>query len=179
MLTQVPDNIYSGSTVSLDLSFDDYAASDGWTLKLYFAGKSVGSVAAIANGSRFTVELSRSFTASLEPGNYAWRAIVTNGTQDAVAGAGVTRMLANIAEATAGAMQTFEERMLAVIEAVLEGRITADMESYQIAGRAVTKIPVRELVELREVYRLRVEGQRNPGKMRPQMRVTFTGTGAE
>jgi hypothetical protein len=43
--------------------------------------------------------------------------------------------------------------MLEKIEAVLEGRIDSDVESYQIAGRNITKIPITELIVLRDRYK--------------------------
>jgi len=43
--------------------------------------------------------------------------------------------------------------MLDAIEAVLEGRITSDIEEYTIAGRQITKIPIIELKKLRDEYR--------------------------
>jgi len=49
--------------------------------------------------------------------------------------------------------------MLNAIEAVLEGRITADVESYSIAGRSITKIPVSELLVLRSKYKAEVQSQ--------------------
>ena len=56
--------------------------------------------------------------------------------------------------------QTHAEIMLAKIEAVLEGRITADIENYQIAGRQITKIPIAELLVLRDRYRVEVKNQK-------------------
>ena len=41
------------------------------------------------------------------------------------------------------------ERSLAVIEAALEGRLPGGMETYQIAGQAVSKMKIKELMELR------------------------------
>jgi hypothetical protein len=50
--------------------------------------------------------------------------------------------------------------MLAAIESVLEGRITADVEQYTIAGRSITKIPVEELLKLRSLYRSEVNAEK-------------------
>jgi len=50
-------------------------------------------------------------------------------------------------------MSTHAQTMLAAIEAVLEGRITADIEQYSIAGRSITKIPIAELLKLRSYYK--------------------------
>ena len=64
-------------------------------------------------------------------------------------------------------------RMLDAIRARLEGRITADAESYSIRGRALSRIPMAELIKLRsqyeaEVYRERVAaGLVPPARIRP------------
>ena len=54
--------------------------------------------------------------------------------------------------ATAGDFQTHAERTLAVIELALEGPLTKDLGSYQIAGRSVSKIPVETLMKMRGRY---------------------------
>jgi hypothetical protein len=43
--------------------------------------------------------------------------------------------------------------MLDKIETVLQGRADADVLSYSINGRSLSKIPVAELVEWRDYYR--------------------------
>lgn len=80
----------------------------------------------------------------------------------------------NVATAAAGAFNTFEEQQLAVIEAVLGGRITADIQAYQIAGRSVTKIPIDELMKMRGMLRAAVWRQENPGKIGIPYRTEFT-----
>lgn len=54
---------------------------------------------------------------------------------------------------------THAATMLSKIEAVLEGRIDADVENYQIAGRMITKIPISELIVLRDRYRQEVKNE--------------------
>ena len=76
-------------------------------------------------------------------------------------------------------MATHVETMLANIEAVLEGRITSDVESYTIAGRQITKIPITELLTMRDKYRAErngelaaesiAEGTGNPNKIRVRL----------
>lgn len=76
-------------------------------------------------------------------------------------------------------MATHAETMLANIEAVLEGRITSDVESYTIAGRQITKIPITELLTMRDKYRAErngelaaesiAEGTGNPNKIRVRL----------
>lgn len=79
----------------------------------------------------------------------------------------------NVATSAAGAFATFEENQLAVVEAVLAGRITTGIETYQIAGRSVTKIPIKELMQLRGLLRAAVWRQDNPGKLGVPYHVVF------
>jgi len=79
----------------------------------------------------------------------------------------------NVATAAAGSFATFEEQQLAVVEAVLGGRITTGIETYQIAGRSVTKIPIKELLQLRGMLRAAVWRQDNPGKLGEPYHVAF------
>lgn len=171
----MPASFHSGETVKLSLSYGDYPASGGWTLKLYLAGASIANFSGTPTDTGFAVTLSAAATTLLEPGNYKWRTVVTSGSESYVADDGVVAVGANIIEQVAGGMQSVEEKHLNIIEALLTGRLETDMESYQIAGRAVTRIPIRELLELRATFKRTVEQQRNPGSFGPQIRVAFTG----
>jgi hypothetical protein len=79
----------------------------------------------------------------------------------------------------AGAFQTFEEKTLAAIEAVIAARVSgsgpsADIEAYHIAGRAVTKMSLTELLRVRGMYRAVVWRQQHPGKLGKPWKVDFT-----
>ena len=75
--------------------------------------------------------------------------------------------------AAATSFQTHNERTLAVIEAALESRLTSDIENYQIAGRAVSKIPVADLVKLRAHYAAAVKIERS-GRLGRAHQIHFT-----
>jgi hypothetical protein len=79
----------------------------------------------------------------------------------------------NVSIAAAGAFNSWEERTLAVIEAALSGRLTADIQSYQIAGRAVTKIPVGELLQIRGTLQAKIWRQTHPGQLGVPYKVEF------
>ena len=63
-------------------------------------------------------------------------------------------------------MATHAATMLALIEAKLEGRITADMESYTIAGRQISKIPTAELLTLRSKYKIEVQAEEDAERIK-------------
>jgi hypothetical protein len=64
--------------------------------------------------------------------------------------------------------------MLTVIEAALEGRLSSDLVSYQIAGRAVVKIAPKELLWFRGHYRSKLFQLKNPGRLGSPVVVAFT-----
>lgn len=177
--TSVPDHITSGETIKLDLSYTDFGANDGWSLKFYYAGPVAGYVTATTSAGRFLVTLAAAVTATMDPGNYTWEARVTKASEAAVADSGAFVVAPNIARATSGSMLSHAERTLAIIIAAIEGRLTTDMQAYQINGRAITKIPIQELVLLRSQYEAEVRARQSPGKVRPKMLIEFTGTDRE
>ena len=62
--------------------------------------------------------------------------------------------------------RTHSEIMLDKIETVLQGRADADVLSYSINGRSLSKIPVTELVEWRDYYRSEVVKQHREDHVR-------------
>lgn len=178
LLTEMPSSLTAGTTVTYTRSHADYPANGGWTLTLYVAG--VGLLAPITGtplGTGFVVTLSATATAELPSGTYQWEERVTDGSAVYVAASGTVSVHRNIALAGDKDMQSHAERTLAIIEAALEGRLPDGMESYTIAGRAVTKIPLTELVELRARYRSEVEALRTPTRFGIPVLTTFTQTG--
>lgn len=112
-------------------------------------------------------------TAPLVPGNWKWQAFVEKGTERYTIDVGTLVVEPFLDTAAAGSQQSQNEKMLAAIQSVLAGRATNDIESYQIAGRAVNKIPISELVKLENIYIAKVRQERNPGQFGVLHEVTF------
>ena len=174
----VPRVIVAGTTVKFTRQLADFPPGAGWTYTIYFNGATSTfnkAATAQADGS-FLVTIDPSDTANLPPGAYRYAERVTNGPDvyDLVGDELVVQIEPNLATAPAGAFLTHSEKTLQVIEAALSGRLTADLESYQIAGRAVTKIPIKELRELRGWYAAEVARAQNPGTLgTPTFQVQF------
>jgi hypothetical protein len=69
------------------------------------------------------------------------------------------------ATSAAGTFQTFEEKTLAVLELAIAGNLSGGVQSYQIAGRAVSRYSLPDLMNLRGIFRSAVWRQENPGKL--------------
>lgn len=60
-----------------------------------------------------------------------------------------------------GDVRSHARRMLDMIEALMEGRATDDVDNYSIAGRQLTKMSVDELMHWRSHYKSEVETEEN------------------
>lgn len=177
-LTEMPDEFVSGTTVKYTTTYADYRANDGWSMVLYVAGVGrITPITATASGASFAVTLTSSITAGLDAGTYQWTERVTKAGESYDAASGTVGVLANIATAIAGDLQSWEEKALVVVEAALLGRLTADQQAFSIAGRAVTKIPVAELLSIRTSLRSAIRSQRTPGKFGTSVDFNFSRPG--
>jgi len=178
---EVPRRFAAGTTVKFHRSFDDYLASDGWAYTFYANGASaIFNVAATINadGQSFDIVIPAATTASIPAGRYQCAERLTNsGTGEVVdPHDDMIEILieAAVATAAAGAFISHIERMLVVIEAALEGRLGADLMSYQIGGRAVVKIPPKDLLWFRGHYRSKLFQLQNPGQLGSTVAIAFT-----
>lgn len=177
LLASAPAQFYAGDTVRWAQASPEASPADGWTLTVALSGPSALEATATVEGGQFIVTLAAAQTAGLTAGTHTWAARVTRGVEAYTIASGVVVVLA--APATLGADGALmAERHLAAIEAVLSNRITADVESYQIAGRQLVKIPVDQLLKMRAMFAAEVRRARTGGRIGTPMLVQFTRTGA-
>lgn len=172
-----PDYFSAGETTQWSRTFANYPATAGWAVTYYFAGADVFQVAGVASGDGFTFTLGAQDTSGKKPGTYQFRAYAEQNAgatlQRYLLKIGTVQVLPDITAATPGDFQTHEERTLAILVAALEGRLTADIEDYQVAGKSVRKIPVVELRRLKAEYAWAVYRQRHRGQMGAKVAVNF------
>ena len=134
-------------------------AAGGWALRLHLAGASV--LRSRPPLGRFVRrDAHRVGDGEARAGTCRWVERVTHGDGrllDVASGSVV--VTADLAAARAGDLQSWEEKTLAIVEAALAGRLTSDIESYQILGRAVSKIPAKDLLRLRGELRATVSAR--------------------
>jgi len=157
----------------------DYLPSDGWAYTIYLNGltQKFNKAASVDDEGVFQVVFDPTDTANLVPGPYRYAERLTNATSgetyDLHGDELVIVIEPNVASAAAGVFNTWEERTLAIVEAAISGRLTADLQAYQIAGRSVSKIPIQELRTIRGELRAAMWRQNNPGKLGVPFRVGF------
>lgn len=170
--TTLPDRITAGTTVAYTRTLADYPASDGWTMTLYIAGEKVLKVPASAAGDDHVVLIAPSKSTLLKPGSYRYVERVEKAGDAYDATTGMVVVDPDLANAQDGDLQSKDEQLLKVLEDVIAGNLAdGAIASYQIGGRAVSKIPMNELIALRNSLRATVvAGQTG----RPSRKVLFT-----
>lgn len=177
--TTVPTSFPAGTTVKFSRSLTEYLPSDGWGYTIYLNGltQKFSKAAAVDDDGVFQITFDPSDTASLVPGPYRYAERLTNATTHDVYDLNGDELVIviepNVASAAAGAFNTWEERTLGIVEAAIAGRLTADLQAYQIAGRSISKIPIQELRTIRGQLRAAVWRQNNPGRLGIPVKVHF------
>lgn len=110
------------------------------------------------------------------PGVYTWQERATLSGEAYIADSGTMVIDPDLAGVPAGAIQSWEARMLPLVEDVIEGRIPADAAAYQIGDRAKTLVDMEDWIAFRRELLAKVASQSNPGKVQ-SMLATFTGAG--
>jgi hypothetical protein len=119
--------------------------------------KSKFTLTATADGAAFAATATATATAEYRAGAYDWSARVSKAGTVTTVRTGTLEVLRNIAALGAGEdLRSHARRMLDAIERTLEGRATRADESYTIAGRSLTRTPLKVLAEARDHYRAEV-----------------------
>jgi hypothetical protein len=148
----------AGNTLDDLKSVPQYPATSGWTLKLRLAPRTAGTVitlTAVAEGADFRVQATATTTAAWAAGWYTFEYFVENaGGEVYTVEVGQLQILAPLAAGQDN--RSHVEKVLAAIEAVLEGRASTDQEEMRIsvAGdwRMIKRTPIPELIKLKNLY---------------------------
>jgi hypothetical protein len=152
-----PSRVMAGDTWTWLWASPAYPPSGGWNSSWRVIGTGIAlDIAASAEGAAFRVTASAATTAALTVAArgvacqlYGW--VSRSGERFAIH-EGALLVLPNPATAT-GDLRGHAARTLAAIEALLEGRATKDQQSYRIGDRELARIPIEELMTLRDYYR--------------------------
>jgi len=151
-----PLQVRVGDSWKWTRSFPDYPAGDGWALSYVLINASSKiSISSSASGDDHSISVAPATTAAYAAGAYDWVARVTDGVDVYSVGSGRITVLPSLSAATAD-LRSHSRKTLDAIEAVIEGRASQDVLEYSIAGRSLKRIPLTELLVLRDRYRAEV-----------------------
>lgn len=153
--------LIAGDSLVFATSVPDYLPSAGYTLTYRLvrrdAAGSAISFAASGSGDLYSVNVTPATTAAWPPGRYTWAAYASKAGERFTVDQG--ELVIEADPAIIGAPydnRSHARKVLDAIEAVLENRATADQQQVSIDGRTLTRMPVTDLLLLRDRYRAEV-----------------------
>lgn len=154
-----------------DYPNDLYVAT--YVARITGGGSSEIQIAGAAYGSDYLFSVASSASASFDPGFYHYQLemVQTSSSQRIVLDRGTFTAAVDL-DVNNADPRTHSEIMLDKIETVLQGRADADVLSYSINGRSLSKMPPSELVEWRDYYKREFLMERRAERIR---RKTPTG----
>ena len=160
--TEIPEKepitIYKGETVVwnrkdlTDYPVGSYAMS--WVARLESNGGTSFSATVTEVDDYYKFTLDNSATGGYTTGDYFWVLKVTQSSdsEELILETGKITVKDNYFGST-GDTRSHAKVMLDKIESILEGRADADVSSYSIQGRSLSKIGIAELLQWRDYYK--------------------------
>ena len=173
LFTSIPEKepvtIYKGETVVwnrkdlTDYPVGSYAMS--WVARLESNGGTSFSATVTEVDDYYKFTLDNSATGGYTTGDYFWVLKVTQSSdsEELIIDSGKITVKDNYF-GTTGDTRSHAKIMLDKIESILEGRADADVSSYSIQGRSLSKISINELLQWRDYYK--AEYQKEIAKFR-------------
>lgn len=171
-----PTELTAGDSWQWDRTLSEYLPTDGWALEYVLVGATpfpinVTNGRLTVSGSVYQVRVPAADTAGLAAGTYRIAAFATKGPDRFEVLRGSVTVLANLALLADG--RTTTEKELALVDAAIAALLSSNVQTFQLNGRAVSKIDLAELKRTRAELRSQIYRQRNPGKLGPVMRIRF------
>lgn len=158
-----PARIVAGDTAKWLKTLGDYPASAGWVLTYTLVNAANRyNVTCSASGDDHLASVPATTTTDWAPGDYALRGQVAKSGEVYTVFEGRATVAPSYDAAVDSRSQA--RRQLDAIEAVVEGRAADSVAEYSIGGRAIKRIPLPELLQLRD--RLRFDVQREEAAAR-------------
>ncbi len=164
--TQEPTELYVGDRwmwKRTDLGTDYPTASYAltYTLRHLHSGNTHIDITAIEDGNDYIVEIPSATTSGYTAADYRWYAFITRSSDSQSFSPTRTAWLGRPNRVSSNDdPRTHAEQMVYKIELVLNNRADADVMSYSIAGRSLSKMSPDELVQWRDYYLAEVAKER-------------------
>tara|TARA_R100001143_G_scaffold1966_4_gene4759 strand:+ start:21775 stop:22314 length:540 start_codon:yes stop_codon:yes gene_type:complete len=166
LLHQFPSSVTAGLSIKAEVHVDAYPAPE-WTLTAIIRGPSSIDLEAAPLGSGHLFAETAAVTSGWDAGTYAVSVRAVSGEDVHEVEAGQLTIAADLVSVHAGfEARGHAQRVLASIEAVIEGRATKDQESYAINGRSLVRTSIADLMLLRDRYKREIARESPNGKRR-------------
>lgn len=167
-----PDKIVVGDFIQwkrtdLGADYPNTLYTATYVARITGGGSTEVQIVGTASGSDYLFSVSSATSAGFTPGLYHWQLeILQNSSSNRiVVDRGYFEAVVDL-DINGSDPRTHAEIMLDKIESLLEGKADADVANYSIAGRSLTKLSPRELIDWRDYYRREVQKEKNLERIR-------------
>lgn len=131
-----------------------------YVARITAGGNTEIQLAGTAYGSDYLFTVSSTVSRDFVPGYYHWQleAVRNSDSERLVIDRGYFTAIADL-DVNGADPRSHAEIMIAKIESLLAGKADTDVANYEIAGRKLTKLSFKELIEARDYYRTELMNQ--------------------
>jgi len=150
--TTEPKEIFAGDSIHFTKTLNDYPAST-WTLAyrlLKQAGGEAETLTATADGDDYDIEVAASATADYVPGEWWMIGYVTSGTERVQIYSGKLTIRPDPATVTSYDGRTYLERVLALLEEVIEKGVIRETIRYSYGGVTSEVVSMKDAFDARD-----------------------------
>lgn len=165
-IIDIPKKLHAGDSIDVTATLPSYPASAGWSVSVVIVNGSYNyQVDSTADGDNHSIDALPAATFTWMPGEYKWTAFVVKSTTHRIRiSVGDIQILPDIIDDVVSDMRSHAEKVLAAVEAVLEGKATTDDYQVNVRGKMLTRYSYEELIKLRKSYRGEVLQERRAAK---------------
>lgn len=150
-----PLEVAAGDTIQWKRNLPAYPASEGWALKYALRGPAIIDITATADGSEHLVTVASTVNPAWLAGDYMVQGFVEKAAERFTIYSGRLTVTPNLAAIAAGTYdgRSHARRVIAAIEAVIEGRASRDQQEMWVDGERLVRTPFEILMQIRQRYR--------------------------
>lgn len=162
--TQEPREVVVGDFIQWRrTNLQDYPNTEytmTYVARITAGGNTEIQLAGTAYGSDYLFTVSSTVSTDFVPGYYHWQleAVRNSDSERLVIDRGYFTAIADL-DVNGADPRSHAEIMIAKIESLLAGKADTDVANYEIAGRKLTKLSFKELIEARDYYRTELMNQ--------------------
>jgi len=153
--TVTPTNIIVGDYLLWRRSLGDYLNTTytaTYVAKIATGSSSEIQIVGTAYQSDYLFTVTSSTSSAFTVGSYHWQLEISTGANRRVIERGTWSILPDLDNSNADP-RSHADIMITKIESLLSGRADADVSSYSINGRSISKLSIAELIEWRDYYK--------------------------
>jgi hypothetical protein len=152
--TVVPGDFIQWKRVDLGTDYPNSAYTATYVARITGGGNTEVQVVGTASGSDYLFTVSSTTSTDFVAGLYHWQLEIKRNSDNAriVVDRGNFNVIVDL-DINGSDPRTHAEIMVGKIESILSGKADADVSSYSVAGRSLTKMSFNELIQARDYYK--------------------------